>query len=55
MQFLVTPDVVSYCVFLLIILGFVGIVLKINEPASVFWYVLFVIFVTYSMLPMPLW
>ncbi|CAL8110129.1 unnamed protein product [Orchesella dallaii] len=35
--------------------GFVGIVLKINDPASTFWYILFAIFVTYAMLPMPLW
>lgn len=35
--------------------GFVGIVLKIHDPASTFWYILFAIFVTYAMLPMPLW
>ncbi|CAG7815965.1 unnamed protein product, partial [Allacma fusca] len=34
--------------------GFLGIILKTSEPAQIFWYILFVIFVTYAMLPMPL-
>ncbi|XP_035711025.1 uncharacterized protein LOC110854056 isoform X2 [Folsomia candida] len=40
---------------LLFLQGFIGIILKINNPSAVFWYILFSIFVTYTMLPMPLW